>query len=111
MATIDAVMADKRAADVLDKYRPRLANVTGEGDLDEMAAIQTELRSDIANAINAAVAEVMAAQPVETVAERDSRVAGEKAEREADAERRSRSTTHMPSSGHDKPALPGGRGR
>lgn len=67
MATIDAVMADKRAQDVMDKYRDRMHRMALKPDGSEAVAyidaVATEMQSDIANAINAAIAEVLAREP------------------------------------------------
>lgn len=68
MATIDAVMADKRAQDVMDKYRDRMHRIPadkpdGPEAVAYIDAVATEMQSDIANAINAAIAEVLAREP------------------------------------------------
>ena len=96
MATIDAVMSEKRAADIIAKYRKRMDDWSKDADatnsVDEFNAIVTELQSDIANGINAAVAEAVAAVPKPATVEHE-------------PEHRTRpATTHMPATGHDKPA-------
>jgi hypothetical protein len=83
-------MADKRAADIIAKHRKRMdewmSAPEGDDDEAEWRAITSEMQSDIANAINAAIAEVLAREPVEPA----------KPERAP--------VTHMPATGHDKPA-------
>lgn len=102
MATIDVVASDKRAADIIDKYRARLVDLgqamSAAPSTDaEARALATELQSDIANAINAAVSEAMAREPapLPTVPEDDG-------DRSQEMSGRTRNATHMPATGHHR---------
>ncbi len=98
MATLDA---DKRAADVIAKYRKRMddwSKADTATSPDEFDAIVAELRDDIVNAINAAVHEVHV--------EAADKVAKDRAAKAEPPEppRFRPATTHIPATGHDKPA-------
>ena len=90
MATVDAVMSDKRAADIIAKYRSRV-EALDEGDLHEANAVLTEMQSDISNGINAAVAETLASVPAAVSSDDDDEDDKPSAKRGA--------TTHMPATG------------
>jgi hypothetical protein len=100
MATLDA---QKRADDVIAKYRKSMddwSKADKPESPDEFNAIATALRDDIINAINAAVHEVHV--------EADKVIADAKAKADARLPPEARAprpqTTHMPATGHDKPA-------
>jgi hypothetical protein len=98
-----AVDAQKRADDVIAKYRKSMddwSQADGPDSPAEFDAIATALRDDIINAINAAVNEVRL--------EADKAIADAKAKADAKLPPEPRAprpqTTHMPATGHDKPA-------
>jgi hypothetical protein len=96
MAILDA---QKRADDVIAKYRKSMddwSKADTATSPDEFDAIVAALRDDIVNAINAAVHEVWVEEQAAKVK------AGAKEPPEARAPRPQ--TTHMPATGHDKPA-------
>jgi hypothetical protein len=96
MATLDA---QKRADDVIAKYRKSMddwSKADKPESPDEFNAIATALRDDIINAINAAVHEVHV--------EANKAIADAKAKEPPEARAPRPQTTHMPATGHDKPA-------
>ncbi len=94
----DAVAAEKRAQDVVDKYRKRMddwAASTGPDSVAEHDAIISELKADIAAAINAVVNEFHVKMEAADKAVKDAKVKHEPA-----PEPRARpATTHMPATG------------
>ena len=97
-AVAAAVAAEKRAQDIVDKYRKRMddwSKLTTSESVDEHNAIISELKADIANAINATVNEYDLKLAAAEKAVKDAKVKAEPA-----AEPRARpATTHMPATG------------
>ncbi len=94
-----AVDAQKRADDVIAKYRKSMddwSKADKPESPDEFNAIATALRDDIINAINAAVNEVHV--------EADKAIADAKAKEPPEPRAPRPQTTHMSATGHDKPA-------
>ena len=87
MATIDAVMSTERANAIIEKYKARAA---GEGVDAKVPDWLGELRDDIANGINAAVAEAVGSAPALDVIDNED---------EPEPVKRTRNTTHMPATG------------
>ncbi len=90
----DAVAAEKRAQDVVDKYRKRMdtwSASTGPDSVAEHDAIISELKADIAAAINAVTNEFH----VKTEAVKDAKAKAA----EPEAPRPRPATTHMPATG------------
>ena len=93
----NTVTAEARAQDVVDKYHKRMTDwsqTTTPDAVDEHNAIITELKSDIANAINAVINEFAA-----KVAAAEQAVKDVKGKAEPDAPRVRPATTHMPATG------------
>ncbi len=98
MAVIEA---QKRSDDVIAKYRKRMddwSKANTATSPDEFDAIVSELRDDIVNAINAAVHEVHIDAADKTAKDKSAKAEPPEPPRFRPA------TTHMPATGHDKPA-------
>lgn len=94
----NAITAESRAQDVVDKYHKRMddwSKMTTPDSVDEHNAIITELKADIANAINAVINEFAA-----KVAAAEQAVKDVKGKHDPEPEPRARpATTHMPATG------------
>ncbi len=93
----DTLTAEKRAQDIVDKYHVRMdkwSTSDGPDAVDEHNAIISELKADIANAINAVVNEYSV-----KAAAADKAVKDAKAAKEPEPPRARPAVTHMPATG------------
>ena len=92
------VTAESRAQDIVDKYHKRMndwSKMTSSDSVDEHNAIITELKADIANAINAVINEF-----AHKLAAAEQAVKDVKGKHDPAPELRARpATTHMPATG------------